>query len=59
MLLIIENKNVIIKDSSKPNRNNVSDIATKKILQLTERVQDLMSELQTIKSSTSGDNESI
>lgn len=35
------------------------DFATKQISQLTERVQELMLELQTIKSFKSNDNESI
>lgn len=34
------------------------DVETTKILQLNKTVQDLMNELQTIKSSVSGDNES-
>lgn len=59
LLLIIENKNLTIKDNSKSNSNNMPDFATKQISQLTERVQELMLELQTIKSFTSGDNESI
>lgn len=58
LLLIIENKNLIINDNSKTNYN-MPDFATKQISQLTERVQELMLELQTIKSFKSNDNESI
>lgn len=58
MSSIIENKSIITIDSSKSNYNKMPDIANKKILQLTGRVQDLMLELQTIKSYASGDDES-
>jgi hypothetical protein len=39
--------------------NNKPDFAAKKILLLTDRVQELMLELQSIKSSTCGDDKSI
>uniref|UniRef100_A0A2S2NL35 Uncharacterized protein n=1 Tax=Schizaphis graminum TaxID=13262 RepID=A0A2S2NL35_SCHGA len=58
LLSIIENKNIIKNDSLKCNcnyNNNIPDFANKKILQLTEKVNELMSELQIIKSSASGD----
>ena len=58
MLSIIENKNIIKNDSLKCNCNNNNkkpDFANKKILQLTEKVNELMSELQIIKSSASDD----
>lgn len=48
---------IIFNDGSKSN-NNEPDFAAKKILQLTKRVQELMSELQSIKSSTRGNYES-
>jgi len=59
LLSIIENKNITIKNESKCSCNNVSDLATKTISQLTEKVQHLMLELQTIKSSASGNNKSV
>lgn len=55
LLSIIENKNIINNDSLKSNCNTVPDFANKKILQLTDRVHELMSELQLIKSSASDD----
>ncbi|XP_060869904.1 kinesin-related protein 4 [Metopolophium dirhodum] len=55
LLSIIENKNIINKDSLKCNCNTMPDFANKKILQLTDRVHELMSELQIIKSSASDD----
>lgn len=62
MLSIIENKNIIKNDSSKCNcnvDNIIPDFANKKILQLTERVNELMTELQIIKSSASDGYTSI
>lgn len=60
MLSIIENKNIINKDSLNPNSCNIMpDFANKKILQLTDKVHELMTELQTIKSSASDDYASI
>jgi len=58
LLSIIENKNVTINESLKFKNNSMLDVETTKILQLNKTVQDLMNELQTIKSSVSGDNES-
>ncbi|XP_026817194.1 DNA repair protein RAD50-like [Rhopalosiphum maidis] len=58
LLSIIENKNIIKNSSLKcncNNNNNIPDFANKKILQLTEKVNELMSELQIIKSSASDD----
>lgn len=62
MLSIIENKNIMKNDGSKCNcniNNIIPDFANKKILQLTERVNELMSELKIIKSSASDDYTSI
>ncbi|XP_025407212.1 uncharacterized protein LOC112681165, partial [Sipha flava] len=56
LLSIIEQKNVIINEIPKSSCNEKSHFAAKKILLLTDRVQELMLELQSIKSSTCGDD---
>ncbi|KAL4112439.1 hypothetical protein QTP88_016231 [Uroleucon formosanum] len=56
LLSIIENKNIINKDNLKSNCDTMPDFANKKILQLTDRVHELVSELQIIKSSASDDH---
>jgi len=56
LLSIIENKNIINKDSLKSNCNTMPEFANKKITQLKDRVYELMTELQLIKSSASDDD---